>query len=188
VKQHSYKIHVDWTGNDGAGTTTYQGYRRDHTISAAGKRLIEGSSDPAFRGDRCRYNPEELLVASLSTCHMLWFLHLCSSKRISVIEYRDDAIGVMEETADGSGAFTSVRLNPKVRISDPASGPLALAIHEEAHRMCFIARSVNFPVTIDAELAGGPASYISSADGAASNGGNRVKQIEDLTITETYKE
>jgi organic hydroperoxide reductase OsmC/OhrA len=162
VRQHSYKIQIDWTGNDGAGTSSYQSYRRDHTISSTRKPLIQGSSDPAFRGDPTRYNPEELLVASLSSCHMLWYLHLCSAKCVKVLEYRDDAHGVMEEAAGGSGAFTSVRLHPKVRISDAADGPLALALHEEAHRMCFIARSVNFPVTVAPELIEGPVTYISS--------------------------
>ncbi len=152
MKQHSYEVRVDWTGNDGTGTSGYQGYRRDHTISSKGKPAIGGSSDPAFRGDPSRYNPEELLVASLSSCHMLWYLHLCSAKGVSVLEYSDEASGTMEESPDGSGAFTSVQLNPRVRISDRRDGEKALSIHQQAHHMCYIARSVNFPVNVVPEL------------------------------------
>lgn len=162
VKQHHYKVQIDWTGSDGNGTSTYQSYRRDHTISSIGKPLIEGSSDPTFRGDPTRYNPEELLVASLSSCHMLWYLHLCSAAGVTVLEYRDDASGVMEEGADGSGVFTSVRLSPKVRISDPKVSDKALSLHEKAHHMCFIARSVNFPVNVVPELLTGTISYMTT--------------------------
>jgi organic hydroperoxide reductase OsmC/OhrA len=167
VKQHTYKIQVDWTGNDGSGTSSYQSYRRDHIVSAKGKPSIAASSDPAFRGDPTRYNPEELLVASLSSCHMLWYLHLCSAKGVSVLEYSDEASGIMEESPNGSGAFTSVRLNPRVRISDPRDSDKALAIHEDAHRMCFIARSVNFPVNVAPELIQGSLPYTSVEDRSA---------------------
>jgi organic hydroperoxide reductase OsmC/OhrA len=152
VKEHAYAVRVEWTGNDGSGTKTYQGYRRDHVIASLGKQPIQGSSDPSFRGDRTRYNPEELLVASLSSCHMLWYLHLCSVNHVTVLEYQDRASGVMAEGADGSGEFTRVLLRPVVKISagdDPAK---ALALHEEAHRLCYIARSVTFPVEIAAEI------------------------------------
>src|SRR5947209_6053343 len=103
MKQHTYEVNVDWTGNNGEGTRSYKGYRRDHIIASEGKPQIQGSSDPGFRGDRTRYNPEELLVASLSACHMLWYLHLCSVNQVIVLDYRDAASGVMEESEDGSG-------------------------------------------------------------------------------------
>jgi organic hydroperoxide reductase OsmC/OhrA len=148
MKRHNYEVRLDWTGNDGEGTKTYKGYRRDHTITSAGKPPIQGSSDPAFRGDPSRYNPEELLVASLSACHMLWYLHLCSVNHVTVLDYRDDASGVMEEGDDGSGEMVRVMLRPVVRISAGDDRVQALALHNQAHHLCFIARSVKFPVDI----------------------------------------
>jgi organic hydroperoxide reductase OsmC/OhrA len=152
VKQHTYEVQVDWAGNDGTGTKTYKGYRRDHVIASAGKAQIQGSSDPAFRGDATRYNPEELLVASLSACHMLWYLHLCSVNQVTVLDYQDAACGVMEEHEDGSGRFVVVRLKPKVKITAEDDAEKALALHSEAHRCCFIANSVKFPVEINPEI------------------------------------
>src|ERR1700739_4738419 len=102
MKRHSYEVRTEWTGNDGQGTASYKAYRRDHIIAAPGKPSISGSSDPSFRGDPARYNTEDLLVASLSACHMLWYLHLCATNGISVLAYHDTALGVMEESADGS--------------------------------------------------------------------------------------
>jgi organic hydroperoxide reductase OsmC/OhrA len=152
MKQHTYKLQMVWTGNDGEGTRTYRGYRRDHVISATGKPEIAGSSDPAFRGDPTRYNPEELLVAALSSCHMLAYLHLCAVNHVVVEEYQDSAVGVMEETPDGSGHFVGATLHPVVKISagDPAK---ALELHHDAHKLCFIANSVNFPVGCEGEIA-----------------------------------
>ena len=152
AKQHTYEVQVDWTGNDGEGTKTYKGYRRDHTIVCAGKPQIHGSSDPAFRGDPSRYNPEELLVASLSSCHMLWYLHLCTVNGVTVLDYRDSASGVMEEGNDGSGEFVRVTLKPRVKVSPGDDRALALVLHKEAHRVCFVARSVNFPVDIAPDI------------------------------------
>jgi organic hydroperoxide reductase OsmC/OhrA len=153
MKQHNYEVRIDWTGNDGVGTKTYKGYRRDHTITSPGKPQIEGSSDPNFRGDRSRYNPEELLVASLSACHMLWYLHLCSANQVTVLDYHDAALGVMRENEDGSGEFLRVTLKPAVKISAGNDRAKALALHSEAHHLCFIARSVNFPVEVTPEIA-----------------------------------
>lgn len=152
MKHHTYQVRVDWTGNDGEGTKTYRGYRRDHTIASEGKPPIQGSSDPSFRGDRSRYNPEELLVASLSSCHMLWYLHLCSANQVTVLDYHDEASGVLEEGDDGSGEFVRVVLKPAVKISAGDDRAKALALHGEAHRLCFIARSVRFPVDIAPEI------------------------------------
>lgn len=149
MKQHTYTVRLDWTGNDGAGTRDYRSYRRDHTLAAAGKPVLPASSDPAFRGDPTRYNPEELLVASLSSCHMLWYLHLCAVNHIVVTAYHDDPVGQMDERPDGSGAFTRVLLRPTVTISADSDAGRAAALHHDAHRYCFIANSVNFPVACE---------------------------------------
>ncbi|WP_114210976.1 OsmC family protein [Acidisarcina polymorpha] len=149
---HTYRVQVEWTGNDGEGTLNYKSYRRDHTIAAVGKPPIPTSSDPSFRGDPTRYNPEELLVASLSSCHMLWYLHLCAVNHVTVQSFRDFAEGTMEEAQDGSGKFIRVVLKPSVTIaagSDPAK---AAELHHAAHGYCFIAKSVNFPVEVVPEI------------------------------------
>ena len=145
-KHHTYSTQVVWTGDLGSGASRYDAYSRDHLVNVTNKPDIAASSDPAFRGDPARHNPEELFVASLSSCHMLWYLHLCATNGIVVTGYVDDAIGTMEESANGSGHFTDVLLRPHVIIG--ASGHIALAerLHDEAHRYCFIANSVNFPV------------------------------------------
>ena len=152
VKQHTYEIRVDWTGNDEEGTKTYKSYSSDHVIVADGKPAIAGSSDPNFRGSVARYNPEEVLIASLSACHKLWYLHLCSANHVTVMEYQDAAFGTMNENADGSGEFVRVRLKPAVKIASESDPAQAKVLHAEAHRLCFIARSVNFPVEIAPEI------------------------------------
>ncbi len=146
MKEHTYAVSMKWTGNDGPGTSHYKSYRRDHVYSAPGKPDIPGSSDPHFRGDGSRYNPEELLVAALSSCHLLWYLHLCAVNGVVVVEYEDKAIGVMQENTDGSGQFLGVDLYPKVKIAAGSDLEKAAALHDEVHHLCFIARSVNFPV------------------------------------------
>jgi organic hydroperoxide reductase OsmC/OhrA len=151
MKQHTYKIQMEWDGNDGQGTSSYKVYRRDHWIDAKGKPQIPGSSDPAFRGNPSRYNPEELLVAALSSCHMLAYLHLCAVNSVTVEEYLDEAEGTMRENADGSGEFVKVVLRPKIKIS-AGDRDKALSLHHDAHEVCFIARSVNFPVETEAEI------------------------------------
>ena len=145
-KQHHYPVRMKWTGNTGAGTREYRGYERAHEYSVPGKPVIPGSSDPAFRGDKTRYNPEELLVMSLSSCHMLWFLHLASEAGVVVTAYEDDASGTMVETADSGGHFTEVVLRPRVTFAPGADRSRATALHERAHHLCFVANSVNFPV------------------------------------------
>ena len=145
-KPHLYQIEVKWTGNTGQGTANYGAYERAHEITVAGKPLIPGSSDAAFRGDKTRYNPEELLVASLSACHMLWYLHLCADAGIVVTDYADGPVGTMVETEGGGGRFTEVVLKPVVVIAGDSDRILAEQLHEEAHRLCFIANSMNFPV------------------------------------------
>jgi organic hydroperoxide reductase OsmC/OhrA len=143
---HTYDVTVTWTGDEGAGTAAYRSYRRDHVVDAAGRPPIPGSSDPAFRGDEARWNPEQLLVVSLSQCHMLWYLHLCVEAGVVVHGYRDDARGEMEENADGSGQFVAVTLRPAVTVADAAMVDRAVALHGAVPAKCFIARSVNFPV------------------------------------------
>ena len=143
---HHYGLQVEWQGNRGSGTSGYTAYDRTHAITAPGKPPIPGSADPAFRGDAACWNPEELLLASLSACHQLWYLHLAASAGIIVSAYHDDPVGEMVETADGGGAFASVTLRPTVVLADPAQTEQARALHHDAHALCYIARSVNFPV------------------------------------------
>jgi len=150
AREHHYRLTTTWTGNLGTGTSDYRAYSRDHEIAIAGKSApLTGSADAAFRGDPARYTPEELLVASLSTCHMVWFLHLCADAGIVVTQYEDGASGAMSENEDGSGEFTSVILRPRAVITDPARLADAVALHTRAHQLCFIARSVNFPVELE---------------------------------------
>jgi organic hydroperoxide reductase OsmC/OhrA len=150
-RKHAYSVSIVWTGNSGTGTSGYRDYERSHEISAAGKVGIEASSDAAFRGNRSKWNPEELLLAALSSCHQLAYLHICAVAGIVVVGYVDQAEGVMEETEDGGGRFTRVLLRPRVTVT---SGDLEKAkeLHHEAHRKCFIANSVNFPVAHEAEV------------------------------------
>ena len=156
AKQHAYRVTTTWTGNLGSGTAHYGGYSRDHQLSANGKSApVLGSSDPSFRGDASRYNPEELLVASLSSCHMLWVLHLCAEAGIVVSAYVDEAVGTMEQTADGGGQFTQVTLKPRMTLAQPERIAEARVIHQRAHQLCFIARSVNFPVLHEPEVTAG---------------------------------
>ncbi|WP_424186756.1 OsmC family protein [Actinokineospora sp. G85] len=142
-KQHDYQVTVRWSGDTGAG---YRNYTRDHDVVVEGKPVLEGSADPAFRGTPERWNPEELLVASLSECHMLTFLSLCARAGIVVTGYVDAASGVMREEPGGGGRFTEVVLRPEVTVADPATVERAEALHTQAHDACFIANSVNFPV------------------------------------------
>ena len=144
---HRFETVVTWTGNLGSGTSSYRAYSRDHQIAGPQKLApIPGSSDPAFRGDRARYNPEELTVAALSACHMLWVLHLCAEAGITVVEYVDQGEGTMALNPDGSGQFAEVVLHPRITIREPGREADVGAVNDEAHAMCFIARSVNFPV------------------------------------------
>jgi organic hydroperoxide reductase OsmC/OhrA len=146
MKQHHYSLIANWTGNKGEGTNGYKSYERSHEIIIEGKEKITGSSDPSFLGDKTKHNPEELLLASISSCHMLWYLHLCSDAGIIVTNYTDNAKGVMEETGDGSGKFTSVILYPIITLKDINQKDVANALHIKANELCFIANSLNFKV------------------------------------------
>ena len=151
-KLHHYQTAIQWTGNKGSGTDHYTHYERDFNISIGDKPIIHGSSDPAFRGDKNKYNPEDMLVSALSSCHMLWYLHLCSIEGVVVVEYTDYATGIMEERKDGSGCFTEVVLNPRVIVSLESMLPKATELHAVANQMCFIANSVNFPIKHHTEI------------------------------------
>jgi organic hydroperoxide reductase OsmC/OhrA len=151
-KQHHYAVEVRWTGNRGEGTRTYQSYARTHEITAGRKAAISGSSDPAFRGDDDRWNPEDLMVAAVSACHKLWYLHLCAVAGVNVIAYVDRAEGVMTEDVKRGGYFTSVTLRPEVTIAADSDETKAAALHHDAHEKCFIANSVNFPVACEPSI------------------------------------
>jgi organic hydroperoxide reductase OsmC/OhrA len=146
MKQHKFQTNLNWTGNKGSGTMDYRAYDRDYVISIDHKVDLLGSSDAQFLGDPHKHNPEEMLVASISSCHMLWYLHLCSKNGVIVLEYSDHAVGTMTENMDGSGQFTEIILQPVVVISDVDFIQTADSLHQEANKMCFIANSCNFPI------------------------------------------
>jgi len=152
AREHRYTTTLTWTGNAGSGTSTYRAYERGHEIVVEGKPAIPGSSDPHFRGDARRYNPEELLVASLSACHMLWYLHLCSEAGVVVTGYADRAEGTMIEDAGGAGRFARVTLRPHVTVRADSDVETARELHHAAHEKCFIANSVNFPVDCEPSI------------------------------------
>ena len=143
---HRYALSVTWTGNTGEGTSTYRGYRRSHTVSADGPPQLLGSADRTFHGDRDRWNPEQLLLASLAQCHLLSYLHVCVDLGVVVTRYVDRATGSMSTEPDGSGRFTEVVLHPTVTVADDTMVEAATAAHRRAHQLCFIANSVNFAV------------------------------------------
>ena len=144
-KQHHYKSAITWTGNKGEGTSGYRAYDRGHTLNVHHKPEILLSSDAAFQGDNTRYNPEELFLASLSSCHMLWYLHLCADNGIVVTAYTDLATGTMDENEQG-GKFIEVMLHPHVTVAHSSMITRASELHQQAHEKCFIANSCNFPV------------------------------------------
>lgn len=145
-KRHRYRLTIKWTGNRGQGTADYRSYSRSHAVIKENKPDILCSSDPGFLGDPAKHNPEELLVASVAGCHMLWYLHLCAEAGVIVTDYTDNAIGTMEETKDGGGRFAEITLFPVVTVKDAAMVEKANSLHSKANEMCFIANSLNFPV------------------------------------------
>jgi len=157
---HRYTTTIRWTGNTGTGTSGYRNYARAYTIAAAGKTPIAGSSEPFYRGDATRWNPEELLVASLSACHQLWYLHLCADAGIVVTAYEDTAGGTMVDDATGAGSFTQVTLRPHATLAAGSDPVRAIALHEVAAEKCAIARSMNFPSSCE------PAVSVANDDGA----------------------
>jgi organic hydroperoxide reductase OsmC/OhrA len=149
---YHYTTSIRWTGNTSQGTSSYHAYERAYEIYIQGKPPIPGSSDPAFRGDPARYNPEEMLVAALSSCHMLWYLHLCANAGVVVTAYEDHAEGIMEESVTGGGRFVKVTLKPRVCVTQASAVERGKALHDRAHQLCFIANSVNFPVTHEPDV------------------------------------
>lgn len=145
-RSHRYETSLTWTGNRGAGTADYRAYDRSYETESEDRPTLQGSSDPAFRGDGEHWNPELLLVAALSQCHLLSYLHLCAVSGIAVSRYADAAVGTMTEDAAGGGHFAEVVLRPVVSVTDPRMVKDAEQLHDAAAKLCFIASSVNFPV------------------------------------------
>lgn len=152
AKQHIYTSNIIWTGNQGTGTSAYKAYDRTWDMAAKGKPLVHCSNDPLLGGDSSKYNPEDLLLSALSSCHMLWYLHLCSLAGVIVLSYEDTPQAVGEVEASGKGKFLSAILKPKIIISAESNLKIATDIHDQIHEYCFIARSVNFPVTHEPEI------------------------------------
>jgi len=146
MKSHHYQSFIQWTGNKGKGTKSYTSYERTYDVHINGKPSLKGSADPAFRGNAELHNPEDLLLASISSCHMLWYLHFCSVNRITVMDYQDKATATMEEKPEGKGHFTEAILHPEILILEKEKIELAESLHEKAHEFCFIANSCNFPI------------------------------------------
>lgn len=159
--EHRYTVRSTWTGDRGTGTSGYRDYDRSVTLSVTGKPDLPASSDRPFRGDPSRWNPEDLLVAALSECHLLSYLHACVQAGVVVVGYDDEATGTMVQDGRGGGAFTEVVLHPRVVVAEASMIEAAQAAHAQAHEWCFIANSVNFPVrheaTVTAARAGAPA-------------------------------
>ncbi|HEX6874095.1 MAG TPA: OsmC family protein [Nocardioidaceae bacterium] len=152
MAEHTYDVTVTWTGNRGEGTTGPREYDRDLTIAAEGPPVIEGTADPGFLGAQDRWNPEQLFTASISQCHMLWYLGLCSRRGVVVHEYVDEAVGAMAAEPSGKARFTEVVLRPRIVVGAQDQVEKAMQLHEKAHEMCFIAQSVNFEVKVEPEI------------------------------------
>lgn len=146
TRTHTYRLELEWTGNRGTGTSGYRDYQRDHVVRASGKPDLQGSSDASFRGDRSRWNPEELLVAALSGCHQLVYLHEAALAGVVVTAYTDEPVGELVEDEHGGGQFARVLLRPTVTVTESAMVETARRLHAVAHEKCFIASSVSFPV------------------------------------------
>ena len=143
---HEYAARLVWDGNTGSGTATYAGYGRQYRVLMEGKPDLEGTADPAFRGDATKHNPEDLFLAAISSCHMLSYLALCARKGIRVVAYEDDVRGVMKLDSNGGGKFEEVTLHPRVTIEGADGCELALELHGKAHELCFIAASCSVPI------------------------------------------
>ncbi|NVJ96528.1 MAG: OsmC family protein [Alphaproteobacteria bacterium] len=152
TKMHSYEATTTWTGANDEGTRTYNSYTRDYTVAVSGKADILGSSDPAFRGDPTRHNPEDMLVASVSSCHMLWYLHLCAVNGVVVTSYEDTALGEMSEGEGGAGKFERITLRPRITITAESDMEKAMTLHHEANEKCFVANSLNCPVDHEPDI------------------------------------
>lgn len=150
--EHRYELTTTWTGNRGAGTTGYRDYDRAVTVEIPGKPDLLASADKPFRGDPSRWNPEDMLLAALSECHLLSYLHACVTAGVVVVSYRDTATGLLREDGRGGGAFVEAVLRPHVVVAEAGMVPAAEAAHAQANAWCFIANSVNFPVRHEATI------------------------------------
>lgn len=148
--KHLFKAEVDWTSNQKPSDSTKRFYSKTHQIIIEGKPVLNVSAAKAFKGDPELYNPEDLLLSSLVSCHMMSYLYVCAQNDIEVLEYSDNAEATLEVAADGSGRFVAVRLYPKVKISNSDKIELAVELHTKANQLCFIANSCNFPVLHEA--------------------------------------
>ncbi|OOV19551.1 OsmC family protein [Flavobacterium sp. LM4] len=144
--KHFFKATINWTSNQNQEQSVKKNYSKTHQIKIEGKPILDVSAAKAFKGDPELYNPEDLLLSSLVSCHMMSYLYVCSQNGIEVLEYTDNAEATLEVTADGSGRFTEVRLHPKVKIANVDKMQEALELHIKANQLCFIANSCNFPV------------------------------------------
>ena len=149
--QHDYTARILWTGDRGQGTSSYKSYDRTWEVQTPGKPVIPCSNDPLLGGDPTLHNPEDLLIASLSACHMLWYLHLACNAGIVVRNYQDNPIGIGESSPSGAGRFIKATLRPQITVQQGTDFEKADSIHSEIHNVCFIARSVNFPITYEAK-------------------------------------
>ncbi len=145
-KEHTYTTNIEWIGNKGSGTSDYLAYSRNHILHIDGKADLQCSSDSIFHGDKSKHNPEDFFVAALSTCHMLWYLHLCADAGIIVVDYKDQAAGTLLFDSVNGGRFVSVTLNPVVTVINESMIIRARELHNDAHKKCFIANSCNFPI------------------------------------------
>lgn len=150
AKIHDYTAQVTWTGNTGDGTRNYRSYERTWDITTPGKPVVHGSNDPLFGGNPELANPEDLLLSSVSACHMLWYLHLASVAKVVVLGYKDNPLGKGEVEANGAGRFTAITLRPEIVLAEGTDPEVANAVHEKVHAFCFIARSLNCPVSYEA--------------------------------------
>ena len=150
--KHEFPSHIKWTGNRGTGTSAYRAYDRTWDLCVNGKAVLHCSNDPLLGGDPSKYNPEDLLISALASCHMLWYLHLCSQAGVTVTEYEDHPVGVGESQPSGKGRFVEAILRPRILITADSALDTATALHDEIRHYCFIARSVNFPVRIEPEI------------------------------------
>lgn len=152
TKKHDFPNRIIWTGNRGTGTSAYKAYNRTWDMALDGKETLSCSNDPLLGGDPSKYNPEDMLIAAVSSCHMLWYLHLCSTAGVIVTAYEDYPIGIGESEPDGTGHFVEAILRPKITITPDSDADKALVIHDDIHKHCFIAKSVNFPVRFEVQI------------------------------------
>ena len=152
AKIHDFPNRIVWTGNLGTGTSAYKAYDRTWDMALDGKDVLHCSNDPMLGGDPSKYNPEDMLIAAISSCHMLWYLHLCAMAGVTVTAYEDNPVGIGESEPDGTGRFIEAVLRPKITITANSDREKAIALHDEIHKYCFIARSVNFPVRYEVEI------------------------------------